>query len=408
VTDLSEDLKALRINRAPPPQQGRGALGTVVVVVAVVAVLGGASVVGKPALEEALFRAEVEVTEITRVSPMQGSVDLTASGYVVAERVAKVGPVVPGRVTRVNVKEGQAVRAGDTLLELDVGDQQGVAATMRARAAAATARARVARAQAAELRQRLERDRPLAEQGVVARAPVDDLLAQQGVAEESARAAEGEARAAAADARASGAQLRHGALRAPIDGVVVGRPPELGDVLNPAAFSAAFELVDLASLVVEVDVPEARLALIKPGAPGEIVLDAAPDARLRAEVKQITPRVNRSKATVAVKVRFVDRPALVYPEMAARVSFLARALDDEARKAPPKVVVPGAAVVERDGGKVVFLVDGGKARLQRVTLGAPVGDGFELLSGPPPGTRIIRSPQPSLADGKTLKERNAR
>lgn len=377
-----------------------------VLVAATLAAGGAAYVALLPTVEAVLFRAEVAVTEVLRVSPVQGSVNLTASGHVVAERVAKVGPIVPGRVTKVNVREGQRVNAGDTLLELDVGDQRAAAGTQRARASAAEARAQVARAQVAELRQRLERDRALAERGVAARAAVDDLAAQYKVTEENARAAEGEARAASADARASGAQLRHGLLQAPIEGTIVGRPPGVGDVLNPASFASAFEIVDLASLVVEVDVPEARLALARPGAPAEVVLDAAPDARLRGLVQAVTPRVNRSKATVVVKVQFLDRPALVYPDMAARVSFLAKELDEEARKAPAKTIVPGAAVVERGGVKVVFVIDGSKVRMQPVTIGAPVGEGFELLSGPPPGAKLVRTPPSTLTDGKGIKERN--
>lgn len=405
--DLTEDLKSLRIDRSPAPRQGGGALRSVAMMVVIAAAAGGAYKVLAPAIEARVFRTEISVTEVSRVSPAQGSIDLTASGYVVAEQVAKVGPVVPGRVVRVHVKEGQRVKAGDLLVELDVGDQRATAATLRARATAAAARAEVARTQASEIRQRLERDRGLAEQGALPRAPVDDLGVQLKVAEENARAATTEAQAAATDARASSGQLRHGELRAPIDGIIVGRPPGVGDVLNPASFAAAFELVNLDSLVVEVDVPEGRLALARPGAPAEIILDAAPDERLKGQVQLITPRVNRSKATVVVKAQFLERPALAYPEMGARVSFLTRALEDEARRAPPKTIVPGSAVADREGTKVVFVVEGGKVRMQKVTLGPALGDAFELLSGPSPGTRIVKAPPATLTDGKAIKERNA-
>ena len=412
MADLSDDLNALRIDRGSSSSSsssgGGGGLLRTFALLAVILVAGaGAWVLLAPKVEAILFRTEVDVTEIARVSPAQGSVDLTSSGYIIAERVAKIGPVVPGRVAKVHVKEGQVVKAGDLLLELDLADQQAAAATLRARASASEARVAAIRATAAELKQRLDRDRALAEQGTISRAPVDDLAALHQVAEENVKAAAGEAVAAGADARASATTLRHGTLRAPMDGTVVGRPPEVGDVLNPGSFAAAFDLVDLSSLVVEVDVPEARLALAKPGAPGEIVLDAAPDVRLRAQVKAITPRVNRSKATVVVKVAFIDRPALAYPDMAARVSVLAKALDEEARKAPPKTIVPGAAVTERDGSKVVFVIENGKARMQKVKLGPAFGDGFELVSGPSPGTKIVKAPPPVLVDGKAIKERTA-
>jgi RND family efflux transporter MFP subunit len=417
VSDLSDDLNALRIDRSGSSGGGSSSSGggsggggwlRTLALLAVVGVGGTVMwVLLVPKLEAAVFRTEVALTEIARISPAQGSIDLTSSGYVVAERIAKVGPVVPGRVTKVLVKEGQIVKQGDVLLELDVTDQRAAAATLRARALASEARVTASRAQVAELKQRLDRDRALAEQGTISRAPVDDLAAQHKVAEENARAAASEAHAASADAQASSTQLRHGSLKAPMGGTVVGRPPEVGDVLNPASFQAAFEIVDLSSLLVEVDVPEARLALAKPSAPAEIVLDASPDVRLRAMVRAITPRVNRSKATVVVKVDFVDRPALGYPEMAARVSFLAKPLDEATRTAPPKTIVPGSALADREGSKVVFVVTDGKARMQKVTLGPAFGDGFELLSGPSPGTKIVKAPPPALVDGKAIKERTA-
>ncbi len=358
-----------------------------------------------PSLEARLFKLEVSTTEVSKVSPLRASVELTATGYVVAERVAKVGAGVAGRITRVHVREGQAVKAGDKLLELDVADARSAVETLRARARAADARAAVARATVAELTAQLDRDRPLADQGAMAKAPVDDLARRVKTAEESARASEADARAAAADARNQAVTLRHGVIVAPMGGTVVGRPAEVGDVLSPTS-NLALELVDLSSLVVEADVPEARLSLVKVGAPTEIVLDAFPDARHRGEVVAITPRVSRSKATVVVKARLLDAPPLLLPDMSVRVSFLQKALSDEALKAPPKVVVPGAALAQRGGRKVVFTIDGGKVRQVPVELGPPLGDGFELRDGPASGTRLVKSPPDTLTDGKAVRERS--
>ncbi len=86
-------------------------------------------------------------------------------------------------------------------------------------------------------------------------------------------------------------------------------------------------IADFNSIVVETDVPEARLHLVKTGGPCEIVLDAYPDKRWRGEVADTSPQLNRAKATATVKVRFLDRDATVLPEMAARVSFLDAPLD---------------------------------------------------------------------------------
>jgi multidrug efflux pump subunit AcrA (membrane-fusion protein) len=145
---------------------------------------------------------------------------------------------------------------------------------------------------------------------------------------------------------------------------------------------------------------------VKPKGPCEIVLDAYPDRRWRGEVVETSPQLNRAKATATVKVRFLDRDSSVLPEMAARVSFLESALDESKMKEPPKTIVPGAAIVERAGAKVVFTDDSGHARMIPVTLGAPFADGFELASGPPSGTKLISNPPPAMLDGQAIKEKS--
>jgi HlyD family secretion protein len=109
------------------------------------------------------------------------------------------------------------------------------------------------------------------------------------------------------------------------------------------------KIADFSSIVVEADVPEGRLQRAKVGAPCEVVLDAYPDKRWRGEVVDVSPSLNRSKASATVKVKFLDRDDTVLPEMAARVSFLEAPLDEKKLNEPPKKIVPGSAVVERAG-----------------------------------------------------------
>ena len=197
-------------------------------------------------------------------------------------------------------------------------------------------------------------------------------------------------------------------IRAPITGTVINKPPQLGEYVGPQPPGVTVDMggirvADFSTLLVETDIPEGRLNLIKPNGPAEIVLDAYPAKRFRGHVKEITPQVDRAKATVIVKVAFDDDTEGVLPDMSARVSFLAKALDEEAVKIPPKTVVPGVAVVERGGAKVVFVLDEGKARMVPVQLGEAFGSGFELLSGPMPGTRVVKDPPKTLADGQSVK-----
>ncbi|HVY45558.1 MAG TPA: efflux RND transporter periplasmic adaptor subunit, partial [Minicystis sp.] len=263
-----------------------------------------------------------------------------------------------------------------------------------------------------ETKVQFDRVKILVDKGAEPRASGDDLAAKMKSLAEQVAAADTEARAADADAAAAEAevnalhvQLDSTTIASPIDGTATTKPAEVGDVVTPQ--STLVELTDFSSLLMEVDVPESKLGQIKTGSPCEVVLDAYPDKRLRGEVVDVSPRLNRAKATGTVKVKVVDAVERMLPEMAGRVSFLAKALDPNEMKEPPKHVVPAGAVVDRAGAKVVFVVDGGKVHMVPVKLGAPFGGGFTLVDGPAPGTHLVKDPPPTLADGEAIKEKGA-
>lgn len=413
---LDADLAALRIDRSAPPPPSRAPRW--IAAALALGLLAFGATKGRAALEARLFKPEVAVTEITVVSPAQGAVDLTSTGYVVPQSVARVGAKIIGRITKVNIREGGTVKAGDVLFELDATDQTTLVTAARAkagavlaRAAAAKARADAARATAEEVRGQLEREKKLAESGASPGSTSQDLALRLKTAEAQVTVAQADYASAAADASAAAAEVKsaesglgHTSITAPIDSTAVTKPAQVGDVVGPTGVTSLVELVDFASLVVETDVPEAKLSLAKPGVPCEVVLDAYPDKRMRGAVVDISPRLNRAKATATVKVKIVDASERVLPEMAARVSFLQKPLDDAAMKEPPKQIVPGNALVDRGGVQHVWVIDGGKVRLQPVKLGAPFGSGFVLVDGPTPGTKLVKDPSPTLTDGAAVKE----
>jgi len=419
MSDLSRDLASLRIDRNPPAKSGSKLPSWLLVLVVLIA-LGAGAAVAVPKLSARAFKQEVQLTEIALVSPAQGAIDLTSTGYVLPQSVAKIGSKVIGRVAKVNIKEGQRVKAGDVLFELDSIDQKTALATAKAKVTAAQARAGAARARATaakssadEIRIQLDRQKKLAEGGVVPITTVEDLElklknmeASVAVANADAAAANADAAAAQVDIGVFEANVTNTTILSPINGTAVAKPAQVGDAVYPGT-NVLVELADFDTLLVETDVPEGRLSIVKPGGPCEIVLDAFPDKRLRGEVVEIGPKLNRAKATGTVKVKITDPADGVLPEMAARVSFLQKKLDDAALKEPAKRIVPASAVVDRNGAKHVFVVVEGRAKLVPVALGAPFGGGFELKDGPTPGTKVIKDPPATLTDGQPVKEGNA-
>jgi RND family efflux transporter MFP subunit len=309
-----------------------------------------------------------------------------------------------GRVDKTSIREGSQVTTGQVLFVLDASDQRTQVASAQARVAAARARAATARAQLAEVTQQFAREQRLATSGAIAQATADDLAARQKSLEEQARATDADVKASEAEVTALSVNLGNTTIRSPVDGTIVTKPLQPGDVVSPGVTMA--RIADFGSIVVETDVPEARLHLVRKGGPCEIVLDAYPDTRWRGEVVEVSPSLNRSKASATVKVRFLDRDDTILPEMAARVSFLEAPLDERKLKEPPKKIVPGSAVADRAGSRVVFVIESGKVRMTPVSLGSRFGDGYELLDGPPPGTKIVSGPPPTLGDGQAIKERS--
>jgi len=394
------DLSPLRIDRqAARPQQRRLGKGWLIGGLAVL-VLGGAAIF-------AGLRAPVGVETVTvgQAWPYQGLTVLNATGYVVAQRKAAIASKATGRLEWLGVREGSVVKAGELIARLE---QRDVAAQLQQAAAnVGVAQANVGQVQA-ELRDAelaFGRARDLRARNFVAQAQVDQAEARMVKARAavvSARAAERAAEAARQAAQVAVAQTE---IRAPFDGVVLTKHANVGDLITN--FSAAADskgavvsMADMGTLEVEADVSESSLSKIKPGQSCEIQLDAFPELRFRGEVSRLVPTVDRAKASVLTKVRFLDPDPRVLPEMSAKIAFLSEALDAAQRQ--PRVAVHGEAVVAEGGASAVFRVENGVAKRVSVTPGAKIGDLVEL-SGVAPGDTLVLRPAASLRDGAAVK-----
>jgi RND family efflux transporter MFP subunit len=373
----------------------------------VVALVLGAVValvkVGKPAIEASLFKTEVAVAEVASVSPSQASIEVTSSGYVVPQVVARVGTKVMGRIKEVKAREGQHVAQGAVLFVLDPSDQRSAVSASQARVGAASARVAAAKASLAEAEILLARQKALVAANAAAPATAEDLQARVNTLKEQVRAQQSEVVAAQADVSALAVGLGHTQIVAPISGVLATKPPEVGDMVTPNA--PLVELIDFGSLLIETDVPEARLAKVKAGGSVAIMLDALGGEPQRGSVVEVGPRLNRAKGTATVKIRFEAIPPEVRPEMSARVNFLSRALSDAEKKSAAYHVVPNAAVVHKGADTFVWLIENDKVRRVSVVLGDTKGTDTVLVQGPPPGTKLVRDPPTTLADGNPVKEK---
>ncbi len=348
---------------------------------------------------------QVQVATVSQFYPSQAFTMLNASGYVVAQRKSALASKVTGRLVWLGVEEGSPVKKDQVVARLE---NQDVSATRdQAAANVNVARFNLEQMQA-ELRDAklsFNRYKELLSRGVIARQSYDDALARYEKAVAAVAAAESALKANTAALEGATALLEYTMIRAPFDGVVLTKDADVGDIVTPLgaaanAKAAVVTIADMNSLEVEADVSESNLSQIKLGQPCEIQLDALPERRLRGEIHMIVPTADRSKATVMVKVRFIDKDRRILPEMSAKVAFLARMAKAEDRK--PRVALHQTALVHQGNKKVVFLVTGDRVTETRVTLGSPMGDMLEVLGGVKVGDRVVLNPPDRLKNGSKI------
>jgi RND family efflux transporter MFP subunit len=217
-----------------------------------------------------------------------------------------------------------------------------------------------------------------------------------------------EADAARAQVTQARVNFEYSVVRAPFAGVVTVKAAQVGEIVSPLSAGGGFTrtgvgtIVDMDSLEIEVDVAEAYINQVRPDMPAEAVLSAYPDWRIPAHVIAIVPAADRGKATVKVRVALDQKDPRIVPDMGVRVAFLGQKASPAA-PVPKGVLVPPAAIVQREGRSVVFVVENGKASARVVVPAAQDVGAMKLVpDGVKAGDRVVASPPPALQDGASV------
>ncbi|HUI44680.1 MAG TPA: efflux RND transporter periplasmic adaptor subunit [Nitrospirota bacterium] len=402
----AEELAKLKIDKSNTVYHGRKRPKTSIIAAAIIVFLLLGWVLYWYVLNPTV---EVEAATVSLVYPSQTFTLLNASGYVVAQRKAAVSSKATGRLDWLGVEEGSRVKENEVIARLE--DRDVVAAREQAAANIDSARAALVQAQA-ELHDatlNYNRNKDLLAKDFVAQMDFDSADARYRKAQAGVSSAESAIGAAQAAFRAADVAVEYTRIRAPFDAVVLTKDADVGDIVTPfgAAVNAKASVVtiaDMASLQVEADVSESNLEKVKKGQPCEIQLDALPDQRFRGEVHMIVPTADRSKASVTVKVRFLEMDPRILPEMSAKVAFLEHAVTLSEEK--PKIALTAGTVVEHEGKHSVFLVTAGRVTETPVHIGGKIGDMLEVLDGVKAGDRVVLHPPKKLRTGTriTIKE----
>jgi RND family efflux transporter MFP subunit len=350
-------------------------------------------------------------TETVRRPPSIASANsvLDASGYVTARREATVSAETTGKVIEVMVEEGMIVEAGQIVARLDDTIQQ--AQTQLARAQAQSARAGLVETEAQLRAARLERDRlrDLAERKLTSVASLDAAEANYDALAARLETGRENVKVAERNVELSENSLAHTVIRAPFGGVVVSKDAQPGEMISPISAGGGFTrtgictIVDMDSLEIEVDVNEAYIGRVTKGQRVSATLDAYPDWQIPAEVIAIVPTADRQKATVRVRIGFLERDSRILRDMGAKVAFLGTEAPGGSADEVRGVLVSRNALQTDEQGDFVWRVNGDVVERRSVRPGSGRDrERIPILEGLSIGDTIVRSSDRPLQPGQKI------
>jgi len=396
---------------------GKRRLKSALIVLLALAALGFAA-------RNLIFGTPVEAYEATRGDLVQ---TVVASGRIMTPQRVSIGAVITERVARIPVEEGQSVRRGDVLIKLDDTDERAALAQAQAGVAQAEAKLRQlrevalpaaeqgllqAKANSLQAQQAYDRTKTLQERGFMGQAQLDDARRNLDVAESQLRAAHLQVQTngpagsdfalaqtaldqARANLRSAQAKLEQTVIHAPVDGVLIARSVEAGDVVQPGKELLVLAPAGETQVVVEID--ERNLAQLALGQKALGSADAFPGQRFGADLVYINPGIDALRGSVEVKLKVVNPPVFLRQDMTASVDI------DVARRADT-VIVPTETVRDATGPQPwVLTIRGWRAVRQPVKLGLRGDNRIEVVEGVEPGDELIPATNGIVTAGQRVR-----
>ena len=317
-------------------------------------------------------------SEVVRVANVP--VPVTAVGTTEPYARATPGTRLLGRVASVVVEAGQRVNAGDVLVRIEGGDLS----ARRQQASSALQEAKVVRENA---QAQVRRIRNLFEEKAVSKQALDETETAFERAKANVISAEGVLLEVEAN-------LGYLSVASPVNGVVVQKFVEIGDMATPGAPLFAVEQQDPMKVIVQVS--ERDLPYIQVSQPVLVRVEATRYRQnLDGKVEAVIPSGDPRSRTFEVRVVLDNKEGVLQSGMFARVQF-----EKDSR---PGLLIPAAAVVREGQLQGVYVVDGNRVRLRWVRLGKVFGNRIEVISGVSAGDVIVIQGLDGLRDGQTVE-----
>lgn len=345
---------------------------------------------------------------------------ISASGEVKPKKSVNISAMVPGRIVKIGVKEGDEVKAGDFLLKLD--STQYEANAEAARSLISTNKAELIQAEARLNRDKniYDRQKKLADEELISRDTLEAAKAQYDVSQAQVNALNFTIKQAESNLKSSLDNLAKTVFNSPIDGLVTSLKVEEGEVAiigtmnNPG--TVLMTIADLSVMEVEVEVDETDVIGAKLGQEANVRVDAYPETVFKGKVTEIgSSALQKTTATSStqeskdfkVVVTLDNPPQRLKPGLSASADIITAQKQDVLAVPISALVLrdrPAAAATTEPGAKKdeegVFVVDNGRAKFQPVDKGITGGMNIEITSGLKEGQEIVTGPYASLRELK--------
>ena len=326
-----------------------------------------------------------------------------------ARRSHSIGPTLAGRVARVLVDQGDPVRAGQLLAEMEPVDLDARLAAGAASAAAATQRVQSAEAVLAEASSRAQlaknsadRYADLRKKNFVSQEAAD-AKSHEAAAAQAARssaaaalaAAKDDARRAQSELAGTGKNREHLRMTSPADGIVTARLAEPGSTV--VAGQAVMQVIDPASLWLRVRIDQGRSQGLAIGLTAQIALRSHPGEKLAGRVERVDWIGDSVTEERIANIVFDNVPAGLAIGELAEVTLSLPAIEKT-------LVIPAAALHHQGTNSGIWQPADNRARFVPVTAGAMSADGLvEVRQGLAAGDTVIVHSAKALADGTRIK-----
>jgi multidrug efflux system membrane fusion protein len=315
-----------------------------------------------------------------------------AVGTVRARTSAVVSARIPGTVSMLKVREGDRVRKGQILLQLDAQENAANAAAAASGSDEAQRGLEEAQSRKRLADTTLERYQKLFAEQAVTRQELDVKQTERDLASQGVARADARLRQSQGGARAAAVISGYTQVVAPISGIITSKQADLGATVFPAQPLMTIE--DEGSYQLELSVPESAASGIKPGSTVQVMLDAL-NATFSARVAEIVPAADPASRTFIAKIP-LGQKGLKSGMFGRGTMALGTSVQG--------LLVPRKALVERGALTSIWVVDKDSiARLRLVKTGRTVGDRVEILAGLSAGERVAVNGVEKVAEGSRVE-----